>query len=1083
MNNTPKTWGITLAAFDSPTAVWGRDLVAISRINSGSIFYDNLPNYIQRNLLDKTTGKVNQTLLENMFENKMQQIIDGIVKQRPILKQGIPFNSFPTNTTEEIRKGANLILQKVLQNSFRERTNGNTLQTSSLTITQDLSGWLVSSDMFGTIGFTAIMNSGLHHYKLIKDPNGQFIGLDGSKYNIVFKGNVIAITFKTGELLSDVPIDATDDDSLITRKTMNIELGKAQVQGRAETLQTDVVENMTTNFDTFIKANQSTQHIQGSIVDIEYTGTDTKYINPNVHESYIFDGANYLLVSSNIWERDQMHQFIALFQNDLNQKAEDSVVIKKDGSVEFIAGYTPATPQAPANKQYVDVEAQKVADNIRGNNATKTISDLEAELAHAETRITNIENGGKAIVKGKWEYTGDILPLNATQATDNTSEHSVPLTDDDGATTTWETNDIVFIDVEMCTKYGETNIFAARVKIGATKAAIAGAANYVEKEYATALSFDANGDITLDPNDTSKFIPGAKISAVFDHNSKASDSELVEYFDDSKSLEQSTNKLGIWGTPRTLTVEIKSDKLSVRDDAGNALSGQDLADLQNYQLKKLVQLQPITVDIVMQNNGTITISRTHGSLIDFSKNKIKTVYKEIYSLASGNVSQAELQAEIANRQQADNNKVDDIVPALSQAGLQSNDVIASIIEAFQKAINAKAKTDLIEVSDVPNGPRIITIRTRDNAGYWQLKLDEDDDGTSGVQMLISTPEDTQITIRAQKDGTAYIETQIKGVAGSIETNRINFNDILKLDNILDVNGVITGKEEDLSSANGNYQLRWAADDNGGVIFDMLDKAKDTAVRAQLLDGKFVLTKVNTQSNDVLGTFKPFANIPLDQNTAVKLFSQPGNTDNAYITMEDGLNKYEMHVYWHQGDPLVKWKYTMGEPMSDALKMHFYTKASTSEVWVKIPDNGFNRTLKITSVSFTGTQILEVKNWEEQTGVAGLTEVPPLKLQTRWKEIDPTTFDFTSDGLVGKKVKCLRGSNEEGPTGILSKYGSNLRMSNIGQISSANIDILIWDSANPTKVGLLEIFMIGEQHWTPDYYLNEHMYIEDGKEWK
>lgn len=354
---------------------------------------------------------------------------------------------------------------------------------------------------------------------------------------------------------------------------------------------------------------------------------------------------------------------ISSLENDLN--AEKAKITKNTSDI--ANRYTKSEVDSSIASAKTDLENKDNAQDIK--------------ITSNETRINNLESKGK-LVRGYFEITGDISPINSVAADDNLVEFQIPTTDDDGVTTTWKDNDDVELKVELHGTHGDKSNFGVDVKVGATNVEnVEMGTAPVSKTFSTPLSFDNNGDIDLSAYGLDQlFIDNSEITAIFDHNSKASDSTLTDYYNDNKGLEQSTNKLATWQTPFILTVKIGENHLQVRDDAGNALTGANLTDLQNYKLAKLVQVQSVGINARMDNTGKVSILRNKVSGIDFSKTKIVLVKKDITVLASSIASQQDITNERNNRLAAELNKQDKVDSSLSAAGMQTDSVVGAILE-------------------------------------------------------------------------------------------------------------------------------------------------------------------------------------------------------------------------------------------------------------------------------------------------------------------------------------------------------------------------------------------------------------------
>lgn len=209
----------------------------------------------------------------------------------------------------------------------------------------------------------------------------------------------------------------TDKDTPVILDEVEIQkvIGATVSKSKVEILGTPNIDNMRSNGATlFITNNAQQAHTTYDVVDIKYSGADLKY--QGVVESYILtpDGT-YLKATREIEIIDDLEAQYTSLQNKINLKANESDVVKKDGSVEMNAGYQASSPQAVAVKQDVD-------------NVSTT---LQQEIDSSNARITNLEKNPAARYKSavrKW--VGVLDPTTTT--TDSIIFHVDTISPEDG---------------------------------------------------------------------------------------------------------------------------------------------------------------------------------------------------------------------------------------------------------------------------------------------------------------------------------------------------------------------------------------------------------------------------------------------------------------------------------------------------------------------------------------------------------------------------------------------------------------------------------------------------------------------------
>lgn len=301
ITNDITTWEIKLTDFSTPELIGctiqanNNYLLGISGNSGEGIYFSNLPIYIQKTIVGPD-GKPNLQLLEAHFNGKANQIISEIVRNRKVLDV-IVFTDLPYGTQKLAKQAVYQCIENMLFNTFNDRTVQTTMQTTDVTISTPISVITKLSELLGNNGYTSLINSRLHEYEYDEDTK-----------TLSFKGDVYYAHFKSDEILQEVTIGGTSADSLMTRDDVTKIIGEAIAIGKTAILSTPNILEMIETYDSFIKANVTSSNI-GNVVDISYTGSDPFYINPNIVETYSFNGTNWLMITSNFLLRQTINFF------------------------------------------------------------------------------------------------------------------------------------------------------------------------------------------------------------------------------------------------------------------------------------------------------------------------------------------------------------------------------------------------------------------------------------------------------------------------------------------------------------------------------------------------------------------------------------------------------------------------------------------------------------------------------------------------------------------------------------------------------------------------------------------------------
>lgn len=165
------TWGLSRNDYDQKgTMVWG---------NTEGEFYQSLPENLKiKNGIDVpvvlATDKSNQAeydayiaKIDKVFESKVQEIIDGILKNKSTkINLHINFDWLLDFTKEELRKAVYHTLQDAIRNHWAEQKVASSFNTNQLSINNDLTNWIISAQQRNTAAWNALQNSRIDKYEI-----------------------------------------------------------------------------------------------------------------------------------------------------------------------------------------------------------------------------------------------------------------------------------------------------------------------------------------------------------------------------------------------------------------------------------------------------------------------------------------------------------------------------------------------------------------------------------------------------------------------------------------------------------------------------------------------------------------------------------------------------------------------------------------------------------------------------------------------------------------------------------------------------------------------------------------------------
>lgn len=208
--HSPQTWGITKEDYNqSGTLVWG---------NTEGDFYSSLPENIKiKNEIDvlpiseATDPNFDQAKLDEfnarvkkLFDSKVQEIIDGILKNKKVrINNHVNFDWLLDFTKEELRKAVYHTIQESIRNHWSEQTSQSSFNTNQLSINNDLTNWVISAQQRGTAGWNALGNSNIDKYKVIGDDFiGKFVQENSNGIVELYKWNNVELNQNKGEFNS-----------------------------------------------------------------------------------------------------------------------------------------------------------------------------------------------------------------------------------------------------------------------------------------------------------------------------------------------------------------------------------------------------------------------------------------------------------------------------------------------------------------------------------------------------------------------------------------------------------------------------------------------------------------------------------------------------------------------------------------------------------------------------------------------------------------------------------------------------------------------------------------------------------------
>lgn len=167
------TWGITLNDYNQKgTIIWG---------NTEGDFYDSLSENIRiKNTIDvepirDTTDPLYDPVkvkefddkVQNLFNSKIQELINGVERNKNMINSHIDFDWLLPHTKEHLRNAIYFALQEALQGQWRETREASGFNTRQLSINNNLSAWVLSSQQFNTNSWNELQNSKIDNYKIV----------------------------------------------------------------------------------------------------------------------------------------------------------------------------------------------------------------------------------------------------------------------------------------------------------------------------------------------------------------------------------------------------------------------------------------------------------------------------------------------------------------------------------------------------------------------------------------------------------------------------------------------------------------------------------------------------------------------------------------------------------------------------------------------------------------------------------------------------------------------------------------------------------------------------------------------------
>lgn len=275
ITNNNITWDININTFEKPEQ-WGGTLLANTKLDSlGTkypIYFTNLPIYIQNGFVKKN-GTIDDTLIENHFNAKVNEIIQAIVRSRKFLLN-VELFDLPADKIKAIQNVIYQTLQYLLRMSFQDRISG-TFTGDGYSIETPIGASSKISEVLGPNAYTLFINSGFQYYDY-----------DITNGTLTFSGFPIYARFATGQITREVNIDTVSDKSLMSRGELTKYIGNLLQGGRTgveRTQDLDLILDMDKAGD-FLALNYPNAKL-GDMVDITYLGNDQDYFG--TLESYV----------------------------------------------------------------------------------------------------------------------------------------------------------------------------------------------------------------------------------------------------------------------------------------------------------------------------------------------------------------------------------------------------------------------------------------------------------------------------------------------------------------------------------------------------------------------------------------------------------------------------------------------------------------------------------------------------------------------------------------------------------------------------------------------------------------------------
>lgn len=457
---TSVDWGLTIQEFN--TGLWGNP------IGTFKVSQD----FVNRYALTDTSD------LTNVFNQLTTATIQKVVGKMYLLQQTDGITLFPAETQKQLRYWVYSTTANAMLNHLFEKRVSQGISGSTLDISNDVSGWTIPADNISTTDWENLEAIGLDNYK-VRD--GILYYFDDAYYP----------EFEDGTRLRDVNLKkATNENkpyAVLTEAATYEVIDNALINSHkqfAGTLLFDNDATLQSLIDTYNQGNDIT-FVNGTIYNkteaapedvIRFIPTPAAVINGyQAEEATILEDKSMQLWTQNnqlkIW-RDAVDALITgMEERKLDKETFNNQAIKVDGSNNFASTYIPNDPKSPIYKEFMEAHVASVKNLITGDNATKTIRNLQDDYQSMSDRITALEGSPNAkYIRAFRTWDGNkALTAAGNSATALTATTTInTLTAEDGLTfnlTAKNTLDLWIVGT--ATTIGTFELFAS-VKVGST---------------------------------------------------------------------------------------------------------------------------------------------------------------------------------------------------------------------------------------------------------------------------------------------------------------------------------------------------------------------------------------------------------------------------------------------------------------------------------------------------------------------------------------------------------------------------------------------------------------------------------------